>query len=107
VLLSAGPQYNGRGRDNSRSRDNSGAAAALELLGLAAVSVGTNPTFDGRERRVEAHILDFDGDLYGAGIGVEFTARLRGMLRFDDIGALVDQMHHDVAQTRQTALRHR
>lgn len=107
VLLTAGPQYNGRGRDNSRSRDNSGAAAALELLGLAAVSVGTNPTFDGRERRVEAHILDFDGDLYGAGIGVEFTARLRGMLRFDDIGALVDQMHHDVAQTRQTALRHR
>jgi riboflavin kinase/FMN adenylyltransferase len=75
-----------------------------EALGLAAISVGTNPTFNGRERRVEAHILDFDGDLYGARIGVEFTSRLRGMLRFDSIGALIDQMHLDVAQTRQLAL---
>jgi riboflavin kinase/FMN adenylyltransferase len=77
--------------------------AVREPLGLAAISVGTNPTFDGRERRVEAHILDFDGDLYGARIGVEFIARLRDMLRFDGVQALIDQMRLDVAQARQTA----
>jgi riboflavin kinase/FMN adenylyltransferase len=87
--------------------DEAGRTLAAPPLGIGAISIGTNPTFDVRQRRVETYILDFDGDLYGAGIGVEFTARLRGMLRFDDIGALVDQMHHDVAQTRQTALRHR
>jgi riboflavin kinase/FMN adenylyltransferase len=75
-------------------------AARPGLLGLAAISVGTNPTFDGRERRVEAHILDFDGNLYGRRIGVEFTRRLRGMLRFDGIRALIEQMHRDVEQVR-------
>lgn len=80
-----------------------GPATALPApgwLGLAAISVGTNPTFDGRERRVEAHILDFDGDLYGRRIGVEFTRRLRGMLRFDGVPALIEQMHLDVAEAR-------
>ena len=72
------------------------------LLGLAAVSVGTNPTFDGRQRRVEAHILDFDGYLYGRRIGVEFTRRLRGMTRFDSIPALIEQMRLDVALVRET-----
>ena len=81
--------------------------AIREPLGPAAISVGTNPTFDGRERRVEAHILDFDGDLYGARIGVEFIARLRGMLRFDGVQALIDQMRLDVAQARQAALQPR
>jgi riboflavin kinase / FMN adenylyltransferase len=83
-----------------------GPAAALPApgwLGLAAISIGTNPTFDGRERRVEAHILDFDGDLYGRRIGVEFTRRLRGMLRFDGVPALIEQMHLDVAEARLSA----
>jgi riboflavin kinase/FMN adenylyltransferase len=69
-------------------------------LGIAAISVGTNPTFDVRQRRVEAYILDFDGDLYGDGIGVEFVRRLRGMERFDGVEALVTQMKQDVEQTR-------
>jgi riboflavin kinase/FMN adenylyltransferase len=69
-------------------------------LGIAAVSVGTNPTFEVRQRRVEAYILDFDGDLYGAGLGVEFVQRLRGMEKFDGIDPLVRQMHDDVARTR-------
>lgn len=72
---------------------------------LAAISVGTNPTFDGRHRSVEAYILDFDGDLYGQNLGVEFIHRLRGMARFDSIGELVVQMAADVEQTRQLLTR--
>jgi len=69
-------------------------------LGMAAISVGTNPTFDVRQRRVEAFVLDFEGDLYGDGLGVEFVQRLRGMERFDSVDALVEQMDDDVKQTR-------
>jgi riboflavin kinase/FMN adenylyltransferase len=71
-----------------------------ELL-PAAISIGTNPTFQGNERRVEAYVLDFDGDLYGEHVGMSFTARLRDMLRFDDVDGLVTQMHTDVARTRE------
>jgi riboflavin kinase / FMN adenylyltransferase len=66
-----------------------------------AVSVGTNPTFEGRERRVEAYVLDFDDDLYGDEIGVEFTARLRGQERYDLMEDLVAQIGRDVERTRQ------
>jgi riboflavin kinase / FMN adenylyltransferase len=69
-------------------------------LGTAAISVGTNPTFEVRQRRVEAYVLDFDGDLYGDALGVEFIERLRGMEKFDDVDALVKQMHLDVERTR-------
>ena len=67
----------------------------------AAISVGTNPTFEGRERRVEAYVLDFDGDLYGETVGVDFHARLRAMERFDRVEDLIAQMKADVEQTRQ------
>jgi riboflavin kinase/FMN adenylyltransferase len=70
------------------------------LLGTAAISVGTNPTFEVRQRRVEAYILDFEGDLYGANVGVEFLERLRGMEKFASVTALVEQMADDVARTR-------
>jgi riboflavin kinase/FMN adenylyltransferase len=70
-------------------------------LGTAAISVGTNPTFEVRQRRVEAYVLDFSGDLYGATVGVEFVERLRGMEKFDSVEALVTQMHADVAGTRE------
>jgi riboflavin kinase/FMN adenylyltransferase len=67
----------------------------------AAISIGTNPTFDGRERTVEAYALDRDDlDLYGAHVAVDFTARLRGTVRFDSVQDLIEQMHRDVAQTR-------
>jgi riboflavin kinase/FMN adenylyltransferase len=69
-------------------------------LGIAAISVGTNPTFEVRQRRVEAYILDFDGDLYGSTLGIEFIDRLRGMERFDSVEALVAQMQKDVVQVR-------
>ncbi len=70
-------------------------------LGTAAISVGTNPTFEVRQRRVEAYVLDFSGDLYGATVGIEFVERLRGMEKFDSVDALVTQMHADVARTRE------
>jgi riboflavin kinase/FMN adenylyltransferase len=70
-------------------------------LGTAAISVGTNPTFEVRQRRVEAYILDFDDDLYGDALGVEFLQRLRGMEKFDSVPALVAQMHQDVEQTQK------
>jgi riboflavin kinase/FMN adenylyltransferase len=69
-------------------------------LGSAAISVGTNPTFEVRQRRVEAYVLDFEGDLYGTTLGIEFVERLRGMERFDGVDSLVAQMHKDVEQTR-------
>ena len=47
----------------------------------AAVSIGTNPTFSGRERRVEAYVLDFAGDLYGERLALDFVARLREQRR--------------------------
>jgi riboflavin kinase/FMN adenylyltransferase len=72
-----------------------------EPASLAAISVGTNPTFDGRHRSVEAFVLDFEGDLYGQNLGVEFVHRLRGMVRFDSIDELVAQMDEDVARTRE------
>jgi riboflavin kinase/FMN adenylyltransferase len=66
----------------------------------AAISIGTNPTFDGRHRSVEAFVLDFDGDLYGQNLGVEFIHRLRGMVKFDSADELVSQVRADVEQTR-------
>jgi riboflavin kinase / FMN adenylyltransferase len=68
----------------------------------AAISIGTNPTFDGTERRVEAYVLDADLDLYGEHVAVEFATRLRGMVKFDDVDALVEQMAEDVRRTRQS-----
>jgi riboflavin kinase/FMN adenylyltransferase len=67
----------------------------------AAISVGSNPTFEGRHRSVEAFVLDFQGDLYGQNLGVEFVSRLRGMVKFDSVDDLVAQMDDDVARTRQ------
>jgi riboflavin kinase/FMN adenylyltransferase len=67
----------------------------------AAVSVGTNPTFDGLQRRVEAYVLDRDDlDLYGERVAVEFVERLRPTLRFDGVEPLVAQMGLDVARSR-------
>jgi len=67
----------------------------------AAISVGTNPTFSGAERRVEAFVLDFDEDLYGEHVGVDFVHRLRPMLRFDSVDELTQEMARDVERTRE------
>jgi riboflavin kinase/FMN adenylyltransferase len=68
----------------------------------AAVSIGVRPTFKtGRGELIEAYLLDFDGDLYGRELCLEFLERLRGERRFDTAEALVEQMHRDVARTRE------
>ena len=68
----------------------------------AAISVGTNPTFDGLERRVESYVLDRDDlELYGVEIAVDFYARLRGQVKYAGMDALVVQMHSDVEHARQ------
>ena len=67
----------------------------------AAISVGTNPTFGGGDRTVEAYALDRDDlDLYGVHAAIEFAERLRGTERFDSVEDLITQMHADVAQAR-------
>ncbi|GCD20325.1 bifunctional riboflavin kinase/FAD synthetase [Cellulomonas algicola] len=67
----------------------------------AAVSIGTNPTFDGQERRVEAYVLDRDDlDLYDEQVVVELVERLRPTLRFDSVDALLERMGEDVQQVR-------
>jgi riboflavin kinase/FMN adenylyltransferase len=66
----------------------------------AAISVGTNPTFQGSRRSVEAFVLDWDGDLYGEHVAVEFAERLRAMARFPDVDALRAEMTQDVVRTR-------
>jgi riboflavin kinase/FMN adenylyltransferase len=69
----------------------------------AAISIGTNPTFGGKDRTVEAYALDRDDlDLYGAHAAVDFTARLRGTVRFGSVDELVEQMHRDVAEVRES-----
>jgi riboflavin kinase/FMN adenylyltransferase len=69
----------------------------------AAISVGTNPTFDGvRERRVESYVLDRDDlELYDVEVEVSFVERIRGMVRFDDVEALVATMHDDVRRAHE------
>lgn len=68
----------------------------------AAISIGTNPTFAGRERRVEAFVLDAPAelDLYGEHVGLTFAARLRETRRFDRVEDLVAQMEQDVVRAR-------
>ncbi len=71
----------------------------------SAISVGTNPTFDGQRRTVESYLLDVDMDLYGAEVRVGFIQRLRGMVAFEGVDALVAQMDRDVAYARRLANR--
>jgi riboflavin kinase/FMN adenylyltransferase len=67
----------------------------------AAISVGTNPTFDGVERRVEAYVLDRDDlELYDVEIAIDFYARLRGQVKYSGLEALITQMHADVEEAR-------
>ncbi len=82
------------GRSSASCARDTGAS----MPGVA--SLGTRPTVHGTERLLEAHLFDFDGDLYGRRIEVEFVAKLRDELRFDDLAALTAQMHRDAAQAR-------
>jgi riboflavin kinase/FMN adenylyltransferase len=63
--------------------------------------VGTRPTVGGREWLLEAHVFDYDGDLYGERLEVDFLARLRDELRFESVEAMAAQMHDDARLARQ------
>ncbi|MDQ1649457.1 MAG: riboflavin kinase / adenylyltransferase [Frankiaceae bacterium] len=73
---------------------------AGQVLPLA-ISIGTNPTFEGQERRIEGFVLDFQGDLYGEHVSFEFVERLRATERYDSLDALLEQMGRDVERTRE------
>ncbi len=67
----------------------------------AATNVGDNPTFANQYRRIESHLLDFDGDLYGRTLRVSFIERLRDEVRFESVEVLVAQMQRDLQQARE------
>ena len=91
-LTDAGPERSGEPQGGAP--DNRG------VVRPAAISVGTNPQF-GTDRRVEAHVLDFDGDLYGHRVSVSFAHHLRDQATFADLDELVAQIKADVDQTRR------
>ena len=68
---------------------------------LAVANLGQRPTFGGGEAVLEAHLLDFEGDLYGKEVRVEFAERLRDERRFPGPAALLDQIGTDVATARR------
>ena len=69
------------------------------LAGVA--NIGTRPTVDGGRVLLEVHVFDFDGDLYGQYVHVDFVERLRDEVRFDDIPTMVEQMHRDCENARR------
>ena len=78
-------------------------AAWAEIAGsryMAATSIGDRPTFEGAEYAIEAFVLDFQGDLYGSEIRLEFVRRLREEVKFETVAALQEQVETDVDQTR-------
>ena len=92
LLTDAGPE--GSGEPQGGAPDDRGVGRP------AAISVGTNPQF-GTDRRVEAHVLDFDDDLYGHRVSVSFAHHLRGQATFADLDELIAQIKADVDQTRR------
>ena len=91
-LTDAGPE--GSGEPQGGAPDDRGVGRP------AAISVGTNPQF-GTDRRVEAHVLDFDDDLYGHRVSVSFAHHLRGQATFADLDELIAQIKADVDQSRR------
>jgi len=66
----------------------------------AAANIGPNPTFGDDARKIEVHLIDFNGDLYGTQLAVEFVARLRDTKSFANVDELVDQLHRDVSAAK-------
>lgn len=89
-----------------------GGIFAVKVRGLTAgpmpavASLGVRPTVGGTEPLLEAHLFDFDGDLYGRRLDVEFVAKLRDEAKFADLDALKAQMDRDAAQAREILNRH-
>ncbi|HEY2412535.1 MAG TPA: bifunctional riboflavin kinase/FAD synthetase [Pirellulaceae bacterium] len=77
------------------------AARAFSAAGQwpAAINIGPNPTFGEQALKIEAHLIGFDGSLYGQPLELEFLSRLRSIRPFESIEALKNQLHHDIAAT--------
>lgn len=67
----------------------------------AAINIGTNPTFAEHQRKFEVHLLDFQGDLYGQWLDIDFVARLRQTVAFESVEQLLGQLQKDVAEVRK------
>lgn len=94
-------------RDNLGPHGEPLAAGETAPRWPAAISVGTNPTFEGVDRRVESYVLGRDDlELYDAPITVEFIGRIRGQVKFTNIDDLVDQMNDDVDRARELLASH-
>jgi riboflavin kinase/FMN adenylyltransferase len=90
--------------DDAYVHPGHGVYAALANDQPAAVNVGVRPTFEtGRGLLVEAHLIDFEGDLYGQTLRIAFVERMRGERRFDSVDELVEQMNQDVEEARAIA----
>jgi riboflavin kinase/FMN adenylyltransferase len=76
-------------------------ATVLDSTHQAAVNVGVRPTFGGGEVLVEAYLIDFEGDLYGNELTLEFVQYLRPEITFDGVDPLIAQMDEDVARARR------
>ena len=77
------------------------AGRVLDPARIAAVSIGTRPAVGGIDRRIEAHLLDFDGDLYGRTLRVELIGWLREQRKFDGLEALIAQIRRDCEEARR------
>ena len=89
---------------------NDGVYAASAVINeesfAVALNIGPNPTFGEASRKVEAHVLDFTGELYGQSLEVRFLARLRAGRKFSSAEELTDQIEQDITQTREVYLSH-
>lgn len=74
--------------------------AGTEKVWSSVTSYGTRPTFDGADQRIETHILDFQGDIYGREIEVKLLAFIRPELRFGSVDALIAAMQGDIEAAR-------
>lgn len=77
-----------------------GVARVAERTYAAAIHLGPNPTFEDDARKLEVHLIDFTGDLYGARLPVEFLCELRGVVRFDSTDALRRQLMEDISRVK-------
>lgn len=95
----------------SKATPSNGIYACWATLGnetfMAATSVGFNPTFtpERQIQSIEAYLLDFERDIYGQELKLEFVTRLRDELKFDSVESLIEQIGRDVNQTRQILMR--
>jgi len=90
--------------DERLIRPDQGVYASRANGTAAAINIGVRPMFEtGRGVLVEAHLIGFDGDLYGSELRIDFLSRLRGERLFDSVDALVEQIGHDVERARELA----